>query len=133
MKNLDTLYTDGTCYDSAIVGYDCPCQGWGINRELKIRYKPGFGQLLETIPFSEKIYLLCQISISSIADEVYLLLPMKYILEISDSFYARDNECKHSLSSRLTKELEISDSFYARDNECKHSLSSRLTKEFFEK
>ena len=30
---------------------------------------------------------------------------MKYILEISDSFYARDNECKHSLSSRLTKEF----------------------------
>ena len=27
MKNLDTLYTDATCYDSAIVGYDCPCQG----------------------------------------------------------------------------------------------------------
>ena len=87
------------------VGYDCPCQGWGINRELKIRYKPGFWQLLETIPFSEKIYLLCPRSISSIADEVYLLLPMKYILEISDSFYARDNECKHSLSSRLTKEF----------------------------
>ena len=30
---------------------------------------------------------------------------MKYILGISDSFYARDNECKHSLSSRLTKEF----------------------------